>query len=113
MTIFTSFMEASTASKLSTSILKIRGALSGFGGHGWRGVFFHAGVSLVHHLRGAFLESHKTELVAIGDFDGFCEAEAIDPEGYDRLDLPDEQNGSDPLDVHGLFLLGLSGVNES
>ncbi len=85
--------------------VEIRGAFSGFRGHGGRCVFFHAGVGLVHHFGSAFLKCHKTELVAVRDFDGFCKAETADPERNDGLDLLDEQDRGDAFDVHGHFLL--------
>ena len=71
---------------------------------------FDAGVGLVHHFDGAFLEGDEGELVAVGNFDGFGETEAIDPERQDGLDFIDEQDWSDFFHVHGSLLLDLIGL---
>src|SRR6267143_5375314 len=77
------------------------------------GVFFHAGVGLVHYFSSALLKSHKAEFVAVGDFDGFREAEAIDPEGDAGFDLLDEQDRGDAFDVHGFDLLRWIGLQRN
>jgi hypothetical protein len=48
------------------------------------------------------LERNESEFVAFGDFDGFGEAELVQPEGEDGLDFLDEEDGGDFLD-HGEF----------
>jgi hypothetical protein len=55
---------------------------------------------LVHHFSGALLKGHESEFVAIGNFDGFREAEAVNPEGDDGLDLVYEQDWGDAFYVH-------------
>src|SRR5260221_7077389 len=85
--------------------VEVGGAFAGGGGDFFGGVFFNAGVGLVHHFGSALLKSDKTESVAVGDFDGLGEAETINPEGDDRLDVLDEQDGGEAFDVHGIFLL--------
>ena len=42
---------------------------------------------------------------AVGDFNGFGETEAADPEGNLRFDFADEQDRGDSFYVHGVFLL--------
>ena len=93
--------------------VKIGGPFAGFRGHGWRRVFFHAGVGLVHHFGSSFLKCGEAEFVPVRHFDRFGETETLDPEGQDRLDFLDEQDRGDFLYAHGFFLLGLSGAHES
>lgn len=55
-------------------------------------ILIHAGVGLVHHLRGTLLQREENELVAVGDFDGLDEPEMLGPKRQNCLNLFDEQN---------------------
>jgi len=93
------------------------GTFADGGGDGGE-IMFGAGVGLVHDFGGAALERNEGELVAFGNFDGFSEAEFVQPEREDGFDFFYEEDWSDFLD-HGDFLLsdmdvgqGIKALNE-
>ena len=77
------------------------GTFADVGGDGGE-IMFGAGVGLVHDFGGAALERNEGEPVAFGNFDGFSEAEFVQPERKDGFDFFYEEDGSDFLD-HGVF----------
>jgi hypothetical protein len=68
-------------------------------GGGDRGeILVGAGVGLVHDFGGAAFESGESEFVAFRNFDGFGEAEFVEPEREDWFDFLDEEDRGDFFD---------------
>jgi hypothetical protein len=70
------------------------GAFANVGGDGGE-IVVGAGIGLVHNFGAAPFESYEGEFAAFGNFDGFSEAELVEPEGENGFDFFDEEDRGD------------------